>query len=129
MSTENFKFTEDQEKWLQFLESGEYNQIKGKLKVKQNDEFCYCCLGIAEEFIGDFESKPVTLINSNFDGIIHHFNGVTMSISHKTKIKLNLINDTLLMKMNDEQGLTFKEIAAEIRKNPTKFFTQGAKND
>jgi len=53
------KFTPEQEQWLQLLESGKFKQGTRRLKVvKPGEEPCYCCLGLACEFVLKYNETP-----------------------------------------------------------------------
>lgn len=121
----SFKLTELQEKWLQALESGAYpQQDHGRLR----DSTGFCCLGVACEVVGVC-SSPVDYNAANW--VVAYGN------SESTAFPPAELMDALhlhsgregageLMQMNDEMGLSFAQIAAVVRANPTHYFTKGA---
>jgi hypothetical protein len=121
------EFTPDQEKWLALLESGKIPQTCGTLK----DNTGYCCLGVATEFVcgifpelhdsgawiydGDYETyAPPSVVS------LMHFHGSGGCNSSSDQV--NDVDTGSLADMND-RGLSFKEIAAEVRKTPWKWFS------
>lgn len=45
-------------KWLEALRSGDYKQTTGALRIKTDDGFTYCCLGVLEQIrCDDVEGK------------------------------------------------------------------------
>lgn len=90
-------------KWITELRSGKYSQAIKTLK----DGDCYCPLGILcliyfKEHGGDFKEIPPT----------------SYIPQHISKwAKLNILKQDDIMKMNDEQNLSFEQIADFIQKN------------
>lgn len=116
--------TELQEKWLQALESGEYQQ--GQINLRSVDNK-FCCLGVGCEVIGLtarlthddylYDDKvsvaPQALIKAlNLHDEYGRIPGAKISHEHSS-----------LTKMNDN-GMSFKDIAAFIRANPELVFKQ-----
>ena len=66
----DFKFTEEQEKWLSALESGEYNQGVGALRTEKG----YCCLGVACDVVG-LGKWTTELSESGDSASLYHFKG------------------------------------------------------
>lgn len=125
------KLTEAQEKWLQALESGQYKQGKDVLR---DDEDCFCCLGVAcDLFI------PETVDQGGYGYWYGEGADCEDSVAPKSVVeKLHLLSqngkiagrdeyepNSCLAQLNDN-GQTFKQIAAFIRENPEKIFTKGA---
>ncbi len=54
------EFTQAQKEWLDALKSGKYQQGENFLKFKhsQNEEFAYCCLGVAHEIFQENLDLP-----------------------------------------------------------------------
>lgn len=130
MTGENFPFTELQLAWLDALESGEYKQGEGCLRQEvASGEFEYCCLGVAAELMGgewerDYHMEPFKLKGSNLLSslpyemwlelkLYHNQGGVAAGQSEARK-SLAYLNDS---------GYSFKEIAALLRTNPEKYFS------
>ncbi|MDE1971074.1 MAG: hypothetical protein KGI50_05900 [Patescibacteria group bacterium] len=116
--------TETQEKWLQALESGKYEQTVTCLR---NDRG-FCCLGVFCEIEGCQKSQDGGYV----------VNGVRYNsrLPDELTAKLGLKNDigsititVSLTSMNDN-GMSFKDIATFCRKNPEKVFIckSGEKN-
>ena len=84
---------------------------------------CYCVLGIAAEL---FRSKHTPRI-LHPDGFIR-FDGHSASPPGYVTAHLALLPSAWgkLVDMNDYEDLTFPQIAAEIRKNPARFFNHAA---
>lgn len=98
------------EKWATALESGDYQQTKGKLFDGKN----HCCLGVACVLLGE------TFIKDDFTWSIDGESGV-LPFRIKNKIKMKSYMGSLprhfsLSSQND-QGKSFKEIAQVIRNN------------
>lgn len=116
---------EHREKWLQALESGNYQQCRGVLQ----DETGFCCLGVACEIsgLGKWENHPETLSKQ------YNVGEVKISVlPQKVKDYLGLVSENgdpreyhknlnPLTMMNDK-GDTFKQIAAHLRANYDKYF-------
>lgn len=113
--------TENQEKWLNALESGAFRQATSALQ----DGDCFCCLGVAC-IVAEGQGVPVqrkngVLFGNDLNDQPHVFNwlglrGMNGSSSEYT----DEISDSLAG-MNDH-GKTFGELAALIRKYPEYFF-------
>lgn len=138
------KLTDNQQKWIDALRSGDYKQGKGTLKSRNKEgEVCYCCLGVAQELF-EPESNRIQLQNP-----YGSTSGIMLSRlstpSYKIQALLNL-KDTVgqvdhskpidrrfpfytLAEANDginDIPRTFKEIADFIENNPEAVFTEGA---
>jgi hypothetical protein len=92
-------------KWIEMLESGEYQQTEGQLRAKCTD--AYCCLGVlclaaelpiseSGEYVKDKEEQGYSVL-------------VPLGLS-------NMDIRTLYL-MNDINHKSFKEIASYIREN------------
>lgn len=138
-----------QEAWLQTLESGTFYQCKGKLCSTRNDgQYEFCCLGIACEVIleNKFEIKGVDVkevvltermlrpnklfktfgLRGKVGGIFAYSKCVFSTKKEKNLILVQYeIYDMSLVSMNDS-GMTFKEIAAFIRRNSKHVFYRTA---
>ncbi len=139
-SEKPYKFTKTQLKWLEALESGEYKRCKGVLCEELKNGTCtYCCLGVASEILLSNKYKE-KIENSlwSFDG-----EDIRCSTRVMEKLKLhssygefykdgekhfeyitrdgNTLKAYSLAELNDE-GWSFKKIAAFIRKNPRLVF-------
>ncbi len=110
--------TANQEAWLAALESDEFKQTQGKLQHADG----FCCLGVAcvmAERAGIFVYEKY--------GIIY---GTSLNDQETVKGWLGLRTGSghagpgvCLVNMNDE-GKTFKEIAAAIRADPDHYFVK-----
>lgn len=134
------KLTPEQEQWLTALESGEYKQGEQELRSKDD---CFCCLGVAcELFIPN--TRKTTTRGRTMEGepnVVNFYGEEENAASAPREIKKLLhlqnrygatkgkhvlagsVHDSLVS-MNDN-GATFKEIAAFIRANPEKVFVRG----
>lgn len=53
------EYTEVQKKWIEALESGNYQQTKGMLRLSDSEFTSFCCLGVACETMGyTYVPKP-----------------------------------------------------------------------
>lgn len=109
------KFNEFQTKWLEALESGEYDQCKNQLYDKDRG---YCCLGVAEK-LRDPDMR-----------LLDHGSEIGTPSCH-TRSKLNLFSPTGFLKdpnynsltdLNDDHDFSFNDIAEYIRKEPWRVF-------
>lgn len=138
------KLTEEQEQWLQALESGKYEQGTCELRTA-NDLFC--CLGVACEVLipetRQVMNKKQFLMDCGGTSVINLYGEEENSASAPREVieKLHLhnrygalrIGSTLdgriyssLVEINDSGGHSFAQIAAFIRANPEKVFRRGA---
>ena len=115
------KLTEAQEEWLVALESGEYKQTRHNLRTDDT----FCCLGVACDLSGLGEwvmtpADPRYIYVAAEDGRAS-FNFLLPPV----RVWLSLTQDEgdTLAYMNDN-GKTFKEIAAYVRENADTVFTQ-----
>lgn len=100
--------------WLKALESGRYKQTTGALQ-KGNE---YCCLGVACRIYKRFAPLKTDVTSwgqTEFDGK----DGI---LPAKVRKALGLRTQAKCVRMNDEDNLSFKQIAAAIRKDRKKFF-------
>lgn len=132
------KLTDKQEAWLQALESGEYQQTTEVLR----DENGFCCLGIACDlsdtghwvtFHNQSSYKVKETVHDNLPPLqvwrdeLHLYDENASFgrclIEKPTDFEITPgISAKSLVRAND-QGATFKEIAAFIRANPEEVFT------
>ena len=119
------KLGPNQIKWIEALESGEYEQ--GKFWLCRNDE--YCCLGVAAKLFADDTTK-IELADDNVC-----FNGeqavapqyVVDALSLGGPAGNPIIEDPdlkALYELNDFEDYTFHQITALLRKNPGHYFTK-----
>ncbi len=116
-----------QTKWVEALESGEYRQGQQYLRQKHEEGDLFCCLGVACSLFPEI-SKPEDYEEVEEGGPVFYSNEKSLLPERMVKLlgflgKLgqHKHNDTSLSMMNDN-GITFKEIAEEIRKNPSNWF-------
>lgn len=109
------KFNELQTKWLEALESGEYDQCKNQLYDKDRG---YCCLGVAEKL----RDPDMHLLERNSE---------IGTPRNQTISELNLFSPTGFLKdpnfdsltdLNDHHDFSFNDIAEYIRENPWRVF-------
>lgn len=104
-------------RWVKALESGRYKQGRFMLKSADNE---YCCLGVACNVAKqDLKLRWETKLYRGSLGIIGK------DVTYKTAalpprvrkwLGISTAFEEKLMTMNDSHNLTFKEIAAVIRK-------------
>lgn len=126
------KLTESQEKWLTALESGQYMQGNSVLHNTAGNSFC--CLGVAcDLFIPETKKKlareyaygkeqNVALAPQEIVDELNLWDEQGPFVKHDV---FNGEQVHSLVCMNDK-GISFKEIAAYIRKNPENVFREGA---
>ncbi len=142
-----FKFTPQQEAWLQALESGTYKQGKNRLcLINPSGEKSYCCLGVAyelareplklintvEEKFGEDKSPVYTDGKHNSCAALipslkeyYGFMGDTAAITSVTSTD-PLVDDgrpCSLASANDTYDWSFQKIAEFVRANPERVFT------
>jgi hypothetical protein len=118
------KLTDIQEKWLTALESGEYQQTKHALHRPEKNE--YCCLGVACKLVlGDPNDTTSMGTNSIWLGNVGKAPCPVVDAlglyGSCGEIENDSQYDYSLAEMNDD-GKSFKEIAAYIRANPENVF-------
>lgn len=83
--------------WVEALESGNYQQTRGRLKNSEG----YCCIGV----LGDINNVEVCS-GGNMSEEAYNF---CLDITGQT-------SSEVFWEMNDKYGMTFKEIAGKIRR-------------
>jgi hypothetical protein len=103
-------------KWLAALRSGEYKQGKSALKDGFGDENKYCCLGVLCEVAGVPYDKThrAFAFDSEYGGVVYRTGYPDGGWSFANGLGNAFAHDCA--NMNDEQGLTFNEIADFIEK-------------
>ena len=97
---EVYELTENQLAWLEALESGRYTQAKDTLY----DDGAFCCLGVAADLAG-WDKGNLSVV-----------------AYEKAERYLNLRSRSNLIRMNDVDGFTFKQIAKIVRRYPAEYF-------
>lgn len=139
-SKKPYKFTKTQLKWLEALESGEYKRCKGVLCEELKNGTCtYCCLGVASEillsnkykekienslwsFDGEEISCPYLVMEKlKLRGSLGEFYKDSEPYTHEFTVDGTVVESHSLAELNDD-GWSFKKIAAFIRKNPRLVF-------
>ena len=113
------KLTEAQERWVVALESGEYDQTRGRLR----DEDGFCCIGVACDLSGLGKWVSCGGWWMYTDGRREERYGLPGIVRKRLSITCSAEN--MLPCMNDDDGATFAEIAKWIRENADEVFTQG----
>ena len=114
------------EKWLAALRSGDYNQGQGALYEEKTNG--YCCVGVAARIeypLHYLKNKSGTYGGIIFKGAQQNDDHLRFNL-HKIPIELHGTsnNNALvakLVKLNDNQEYSFKQIANWIEKN-VKFY-------
>jgi hypothetical protein len=122
----NNQFTPEQEEWLQALESGKYMQGRKWLNKGGN----MCCLGVACELFK--EKLRLNVVDAGAGDPIRYY-AEQPNCAPDSIVELLCLWGILgqsrtdgfrdLFQLNDDDGLTFPEIAAHIRKHPGQYFT------
>lgn len=108
MKTETQLTQEEFNRWLEALRSGNYNEGVGKLYYKNpKGNESYCCLGVC----GAVNNYDPELLKANFSLTKGEGRGPVWKIPHEIQQKL--------IQFNDDDGMTFSEIANWIEKNLT----------
>lgn len=125
--TERNKFTPEQTRWLEALESGEYKQTFEVLRDKTG----FCCLGVATHLID--ADHPA--IQRAYSGISVGHSLAPLAAEGDQDAPPDIVTARLYRGSNgsaiyrdgpaymNDEGSSFKEIAAEIRKRPWWVFT------
>lgn len=108
----------DRIRWAEALESGKYKQGRGSLF----DNGCYCCLGVLQEINGlpvysQFSEDYETDIPAEWPADTGH---ISLPSLNEVDYLLALDEDGESYgadKLNDDAGLSFKQIAQLIRGN------------
>lgn len=124
------RFTSMQNKWLKALEGGRYRQTTGQLSSSvgtKNSKYSYCCLGVmcnitdAEVLEHEPHDRPSRSLISQ--GKLWWREDGNPPRAIRKMFNLTSKGMNLCVEMNDDQNLSFKEIAAAIRQSPWKFFS------
>lgn len=120
------ELTPNQLAWVEALESGEYKQGTGQLAVQTTEfgengavhpsEMRYCCLGVACVLAGMQPEANLRFARTfNFGGEgfylpeqAQEFLGVSVENPY--------VGEQMAADLNDQMGLSFSEIAAQVRK-------------
>jgi hypothetical protein len=96
--------------WIKALRSGKFQQAKDRLRVKTEDGYAYCCLGVLEQVRCEMEGKRFPT---------HFTRGQVLTTATMKWAGLDDDNpnlpDEAAASMNDE-GKSFKYIANRIEK-------------
>jgi hypothetical protein len=111
------------EKWLEALESGEYKQGKGALRI-ENGQTKYCCLGVLCDVANQYSSKDYfkdsdNSINSILPLNLAKFVNIAENGEFYEGVRRNGKWYSSLTQMND-RGVRFKTIARIIREQMEK---------
>jgi hypothetical protein len=103
------KLGPNQLKWIEALESGEFQQTRRLMCVSGK----YCCLGVAR--------KVLNLKNTTKYSLGLSFGELGLRSSDG---RANVLGADSLVALNDIEGLSFKEIATVLREDPSMYFTE-----
>lgn len=100
--------------WIKALESGRYKQARTRLVVKKNKHYSYCCLGVlcrvaGARFSQDGVPSLGDMHNADLEG--------RLADAFLDHVKLSDLDQSELIRLNDTEKATFKDIAKWIRKN------------
>lgn len=104
-------------KWVADLRSGKFKQTKNNLRLIKNGETCHCCLGVLAEINDQLVVDYDDVLFLNYRGSV-----ATLSVSDPDDDfdrdhYLPLALQRAYYELNDAQGWTFAEIAAQIEKD------------
>ncbi len=106
---------EVKEKWVKALRSRQFKQGAGSLKRETvQGKLEYCCLGVLHEVDGGKWHKGISKYST---GTRRRASSSHGKLNGKFKRGLTLEESSTLMKMNDEDGKKFYQIANWIEKN------------
>jgi hypothetical protein len=101
-------------KWIAALESGKYKQANGQLRDNWSGD-AYCCLGvlckISPEF-GKFDHEAF-MVKKKLGGGLESFSPPSL-VNKSVGLSKSTINTVI--RMNDEDGKNFEDIAKHLRK-------------
>lgn len=108
-------------KWAKALESGEYEQGRGRLRSDSEDhKAIYCCWGVLTELAVEEGIQPEGVKNSCFIAYPDVSSGVLDACEPPSAVVtwVNATNDEVdeFVAMNDAKKFSFLRIAQEIRK-------------
>jgi len=120
------KIGPNQERWLTALETTELPQGRNRLWSPNG----YCCLGIACVVFGD--SRPVGLGLEDHPHVVealallNHKGDATNGISDEALDRMNQLGIEYpgLTSLNDDDELTFRQIASIVREFPELYFEE-----
>lgn len=119
----------NQELWLQALESGEYKQgFDALCRVYPDGTVEYCCLGVANELFSEEVIELVTEFSgSSIKGWGDEYDLATNDTVEILKLYDNSGRGRSVFKtlvQRNDNGESFIEIAASIRKDPSMYFKE-----
>ncbi len=121
-----YAFTPFQQAWLTALKSGKFRQGKKRLARRiKSKKVEYCCLGVACSIAPKFGCKLKKTGRYDNTGEAISFNGETGYLPPAAQDALQFRgNGRNLARLNDDLGLSFKQIAERIEQNPKIYFNQ-----
>lgn len=119
----------NQELWLQALESGEYKQgFDALCRVYPDGTVEYCCLGVANElFSAEVIESEMEFSGSSIKGWGDEYDLATNDTVEILKLYDNSGRGRSVFKtlvQRNDNGESFIEIAASIRKDPSMYFKE-----
>ncbi len=113
--------TPEQEAWLVALESGRYQQ--GRHQLRDGDY--YCCLGVACAIQSDVDYNSISgfgIGNERATQILPFFMRTRLNLHSRSGELRGLLNGHKSLVAANDDGVSFKEIAAFIREDPSRVF-------
>lgn len=104
------------EKWVAALRSGKYKQVRENMRRYRHGEgYSYCCLGVLTDIVCTKEERAdeAMFMDEYGDGYLNP----TISDRCSVNTSASGIAKKILVKMNDEDGKSFEEIADCIEAN------------
>lgn len=120
-----FEFGPKQTKWLEALESGDYKQATGTLKLDNEEYVGYCCLGVAVLVCELHELSGVNLSSSYREMGLRSPDGTPLEELLRPLIpneSNGIVESGNLTNLNDT-GMTFQDIAKLLRAKPEEYFS------
>jgi hypothetical protein len=105
----------DIKKFVEALESGDYQQCQKTLVKTTGTETKYCCLGVYDKVVlgsdqSDYQNP--TLKGYKTQGPTAAYTAILKSLKAN-----NCVAPSSLMQFNDERGWTFREISGNIKEH------------
>lgn len=106
--------------WVEALRSGEYKQCQAEMRFTRPDGVSYCCLGVLTDVVCTPEEREDddTFCDEYGDGYLNPTIAERCGVNTGSRcVDGPDIARNVLVKMNDEEGKSFSEIADYIEAN------------
>lgn len=113
----------DRERWLQALESGDYEQCRGYMRQDVKGDRSYCCLGVACEIFGYnlvpqegyAYGVPIDDVNDNASGACEDVQSQYLPDMINVRLGMTCFDNETLVSLNDDHTMNFAQIAQFVR--------------